>query len=261
MIMDVHRVIRLLVVTGLVFIAGWPGTATGQPPGTTAAGVIQLVVVTGATARGIESGTAFFIDPDGTALTNSHVIYQARRDPAHYQLMALVGKEFYGAEVLCANDLPYDPNDTNAEIVIGRDVAQVKLRPSRFPFTRWGTSREGSIVYTAHLGKLPMFPALALGPDPAPGVPIHVVGYGYKLVGGSFGERWTSAGTVSDVGLAPDGTPVFRVESINLPRPGNSGSPVFDGQDRVVGMWTWNEVASMAFGAAISSSALNPACR
>ncbi len=258
-----HRVIRLLVVTGLVLIAGWPGTATGQPTGQVEAAVFQLITVTGINSKGFrmaEAGTAFFIGQNGTALTNSHVIYQARRDPARYQLMALVGKEFYGVDILCANDLPYDASDANAEIPAGRDVALIRLKPARFVLSSWNFP--DTSTYYAHVGGLPSFPSLTLRGDPAPGESIRVIGYGYlPFKGAVVGERWASAGTVSEVGVAPDGTPVFRVESLNRPRPGNSGSPVLDGQDRVVGMWTWNEVASMAFGSAISSSALNPACR
>ncbi len=256
-----NRLARWLVILGLMLCVAWPRPVTGQAIAGADAGVFQLVTVTGANAHGVESGTAFFVSPDGTALTNSHVVYQARRDPAQYRLMALIGKEFYSAEVLCASRLPYDPSDATADAVPGRDVAQVRVSASRFQFTRWGSGGEDGPRFTAHLGALPLFPSLVFGPDPAPGEPIRVVGYGFVPIGGSFGERWTAFGTVSEIGTAPDGTPVFRVSSDRRPRPGNSGSPVLDGQGHVVGMWTWNEAASLAFGAGISSSALTPACR
>jgi S1-C subfamily serine protease len=259
-----RRAAMLLIVVVFTFVFAdsvtQPHPAAGQDPEATDDGVFQLVTVTGSNARGLESGTAFFVRPDGTALTNSHVVYQAWRDPARYQLMALIGKEFFSAQIVCANRLPYDPADSKGA-VYSRDVALVKVSASRFYFARWGSTREGGPQFVAHLGALPRFSPLAFGRDPVPGEPIRVVGYGFIPLSGTFGERWTTFGTVSDVGTAPDGTAVFRVASPNRPLPGNSGSPVLDGEDHVVGMWTWNEAESFAFGAAIGSSALSQGCR
>ncbi len=259
--MFVNRTAGLLILLVLALCVPPAGPATGQGLAGADTGVFQLITVTGPKAQLAESGTAFFIQPDGTALTNSHVVYQARRDPGRYQLMALIGREFYSAQVLCADRLPYDPADSKAEAVVGRDVAVVKVGASRFQFTRWGSTRDGAPLFVAHVGELPRFPWLAFGRDPAPGEPIRVVGFGSVPISGSFGDRWTAFGTVNDVGTAPDGTVVFRVASSNRPRPGNSGSPVLDGRDHVVGMWTWNEVESLAFGTAIGSSALTQGCR
>ncbi len=257
----VNRAAGLLILLLLSLSVPSVGPAAGQGLAAVDGGVFQLVTVTGPKAQGVESGTAFFVQPDGMALTNSHVVYQAWRDPARYQLMALIGKEFYSVQILCADTLPYDPTDAKAEVVIGRDVAVLKIGMSRFQFTRWGSMRDGGPQFIAHVRALPRFPWLVVGPDPAPGEPIRVVGYGYVPLSGVFGERWTAFGTVSEVGTAADGTPVFRVAAPNRPRPGNSGSPVLDGRDHVVGMWTWNEVESLAFGAAISGSVLTQGCR
>jgi len=200
-------------------------------------------------------GTAFFVDADGTALTNSHVVYPVRQQPERYELLALVGREFYSATIVCANKLPYDPEKDKA--VFGRDIAEVKLGPSRFPPT---TYRLGGVERTAHLTGLPGFPALALGNDPSRGARVRIVGYGLIGFPPTPGLRWTATGTVDGVGAAPDGTPAFRVVSTNRPREGNSGSPVLNAAGHVVGMWTWDEDESLAYGVAIASSALRRPC-
>jgi len=242
------------IATGL---AG--NAAEGEPDGA----VFQLLTMAheGDRYHPVEAGTAFFIDSQGTALTNSHVVYYARHDPSRFELLAVVGGEFYGATIVCASELRYAPSDAHT-VMLARDVAEVKVAPSRFLFTRlqWPQTE---IEYSAHLTQLPTFPALALGPDPARGDRVRVVGFGRiteRLVDNP-GERWAAAGTVSATGLAPDGTTVFRVASVNRPRPGNSGSPVLGSEGRVVGMWTWNETSNFAFGVAIGSSALTPPCR
>ena len=247
--------------------AGSVGAVPALPAGSNGDGpdgavfMLLTMIRDGDRYRPVEAGTAFFIDPGGTALTNSHVVYYARRDPENYRLLAIVGREFYGATVVCASDLPYSPADSHT-VLFGRDVAEVKVAPSRFLFTRlqWPYSE---IEYTAHLTGLPSFSVVALGQDPAPGDKVRVVGFGRiteRLVD-ALGERWVATGTVSETGAATDGTPVFRVASVNRPRPGNSGSPVLSVHGRVVGMWTWNETSNFAFGVAIGSSALAPPCR
>ncbi len=47
-------------------------------------------------------GTGFFISSDGTALTASHVVYPTAMHPDIYRLLAVVGKEFYDAAVVCS---------------------------------------------------------------------------------------------------------------------------------------------------------------
>ncbi len=257
----VPLLIAWAVSAGALGFAGPPASGGPDASGRDAAVFLLLTMAgDGDRYRAVEAGTAFFVDSDGTALTNSHVVYAARHAPKKFRLLALIGREFYGATVVCASELAYDPADAHAA-TFGRDVAEVKVAPSRFLFTRlqWPGS---DVVYSAHLTRLPSFPALALGPDPAPGDAVRVVGFGRisERLTETLGDRWASAGTVSETGTAPDGTPVFRVASVNRPRPGNSGSPVFDAQGRVVGMWTWNETSNFAFGVAIGSSALNPPC-
>jgi hypothetical protein len=133
--------------------------------------------------------------------------------------------------------------------------------PSRFPFTVLGVAGSG-VVYYAHLARPPIFPVIELGKDPAPGDTVRIVGFGQAPLGSTENpaEPWTAIGTVSEIGYAMDGTPVFRVASTDRPRPGSSGAPVLDSHGRLVGMWTWNQQASWAFGVAIASSALLSPC-
>jgi S1-C subfamily serine protease len=242
--------VLVLVLLGLP--AG--GRAALQPSPDDATLVLLVVTPEG---RPGALGTAFFIDPDGTALTNSHVVYRVRENPARYRLLAVVGRQFYGATLVCAAHLSYDPEKDNPEI--GRDVAQIRLTRSGFGFTSY---RLGDQERTAHLTALPRFPALVLGDDPSRGEPVRIVGYGLveERVQETPGARWTATGIVDAVGTAADGTRVFRVQSTNRPRLGNSGSPVLDSRGRVAGMWTWNEEDNLAYGLAIASSALKQPC-
>ena len=252
-----------LMTASAVMAVAATGFADGPTEGALDGAVFQLLTMAheGDRYYPVEGGTAFFIDPEGTALTNSHVVHYARRDPNRFELLAVVGGEFYSATIVCASVLPNAPAASHT-VMLARDVAEVKVAPSRFLFTRlqWP---HAETEYSAHLTRLPAFPALALGQDPVRGDQVRVVGFGRITEGfvDNPGERWAAAGTVSATGFAPDGTTIFRVASVNRPRPGNSGSPVLGSHGRVVGMWTWNETSNFAFGVAIGSSALTPPCR
>ena len=232
------------------------GRAAAQPVLPAEDATFVLLVVTPEGRPGA-LGTGFFIRRDGTALTNSHVVRPASQSPDRYWLLAIVGREFYSARIVCAAALSYDPKKDTP--VVGRDVAEIRLGPSRFPFTRYTL---GSVERIAHLTALPSFPTLRLGDDPPRGAAVRIVGFGVveEHLRPTPGVRWTATGTVDAVGLAPDGTAVFRVASTNRPRQGNSGSPVLDAAGRVAGMWTWNEDDNLAFGLAIGSSALKQPC-
>lgn len=248
------------LAAALALGAGTPAPARGQASSPDAA-VFQLftMVVTGSDPRPVAYGTAFFTDPDGTALTNSHVIARAREEPGRYTLMAVVGREFYSVTVVCASPVALPTH--RGEVPLARDVAQVRLAPSRFPITR--LRLPGGLEIAAHVRALPAFPALPLGGDPAPGGTVRIIGFGYveERFDLLVTRRWIATGTVDEIGDAPDGTRVFRVRSVDRPRLGNSGSPVLDDRDAVIGMWTWNEAENLAFGVAISGTALQPACR
>jgi hypothetical protein len=260
-LVDVRAYLHLFVASAAA-VLGAHQVETALPSGLPAGAVFELVTMTRESGRyhSVELGTAFFIRPNGTALTNSHVVYKAHHDPERYQLLALVGHEFYSADVVCASPLAEKPAP-GRPVELERDVAEIRVVPSRFPFTVLGVAGSG-VVYYAHLARPPIFPVIELGKDPAPGDTVRIVGFGRAPLGSTENpaEPWTAIGTVSEIGYAMDGTPVFRVASTDRPRPGSSGAPVLDSHGRLVGMWTWNQQASWAFGVAIASSALLSPC-
>ena len=109
----------------------------------------------------------------------------------------------------------------------------------------------------AHIGPLPVFPVLPLADAPREQGQIRVIGFGR---GSQPTEKMSTPGTVTRTAIAKDGTPVFEIQSDERPERGSSGSPVLDDQNRVVGMYTWNDIQNTATGIAISSAALSRAC-
>jgi V8-like Glu-specific endopeptidase len=212
--------------------------------------------------RAVSYGTAFVVDPQGLAITNSHVVYTVQHDPAHYWLLAILGHEFYGARIVCASRLPDDPTKPHAGgLTLSRDVAEIALTEPAFPFAAWGERIAGtfSVLARRHEGPLPTFPSLALGPAPREGEAITVTGYS-RL--GPIPELYTLSGQVSHSDtLRTDGTPVFTMTFTSPPRPGGSGSPVLDAQGRVIGIFTWYGEYRPDLTTAQSASALAPACR
>jgi hypothetical protein len=217
--------------------------------------------------HGHEYGTAFFINTDGTAITNSHVVYRVAHEPDKYRIMAFVGKEFCDATVMCASKLPYDPTKMNSAgrivggATVSKDVAKIKLAPS--------TAAEGhrSIYYktkdgqtiplaTAHLDTLPEFPFLTIGG--APSGMVKVIGFG-DISANPY--KWSTTGQVDRTYTERyDGTAVFDIEFQNPAAPGNSGSPVLNDQNQVVGLWTWHYYDKPTKGTAQQSSVLKDPC-
>jgi len=242
-----------------------PPPLQSAPPGGGAenplAGVFMIFAVPRVPQRvyDVAGGTAFFISPDGTALTNSHVVYEAYVNPA-YQLVALVSGEFYGASVVCSSVLAHDPwADPAMPVEPSRDVAEVRLTSAPdFPFDSLH-SPGGAPYGFAHQGPLPAFQALRFGTDPVVGEPVHFVGFGGST--GSVPYPLSTAGTVRKLGTAPDGTPIFIVALEGNAVHGDSGSPVLDSQDQVVGLLAWASAPGLHLGFAMSRAALNPVCR
>ena len=203
-------------------------------------------------------GTGFFIASDGTAITSSHVVYPVRTNPATYQLLAIVGREFYGATLVCASDLPYDPIKQESGFPLSRDVAEIRVTSPTFPFDQLGY---GNTLYvSAHRGALPSFPALTLAADPEDGDDVRILGFGY-LKEAPLPYEWSASGTVSHMRFLPDGTRAFEVSMTRAAEPGHSGSPVLNTSDQVVGLWNWGSRSDPTLGIAVSSSALTPVCR
>lgn len=201
----------------------------------------------------VMSGTAFFVASDGRALTSSHVVYRAYRDPATYQVVAIVNREFYGVTVVAASPLPYDPSHvTSAGVPMSLDVAQIRVTEVHSSFLQM-TFGGGVSVY-AHSGRLPAFPALRLGSDPNIGDRVRVLGFGHS--NSPVPYEWAAEGAVSSVTQASDGTPIFETTFSRPTEPGDSGAPVLNANNEVVGIWAWHDVGDSSLGTAIGSSAL-----
>ena len=252
----------LMVTAALALFPGAPLPALAQEEATWD-GVFEVITLT-PEGRGIARGTAFFIDPSGLALTNSHVVYRTQHDPDNYVLFAIFRKEFYGVEIVCASHLATDPSETQ-EGPVGRDVAEIRLVPPARKYVWWMIAAPGAQTQDGqpqfevgpHAGPLPYFPFFSLGAGPEERGQIRVVGFG-RIAKAT--EKIVATGTVTKMATAEDGTPVFEIESPDRPERGSSGSPVFNDQDRVVGIYTWNEPKSETAGLAISSAALATPC-
>jgi len=222
--------------------------------------VVQLIVwkgqVAGPGTRYMQAaaGTGFLISTGGRVLTNSHVVDLARRSPATYRVQAVHGGEFYGAHIVCATSLP---PATNGSVVPSRDVAEIQLTPPDIPIDE--ISHGGVYRARAHRGPLPVFPALAMGPLPAIGDPVRVLGFGHRS-DGSLPFEWSVTGAVRNYDQAADGTPLILLKFERDVEPGHSGSPVLDAKSEVVGVLTWSKHTDPTIGVAISRDALDPAC-
>ncbi len=211
-----------------------------------------------------EYGTGFFIASDGTALTASHILYRAVHDPGKYQIIAIVGKEFYDAAVVCVSKLPYDPlkaDPNRSGVPITRDVAEIALAPSTMPEGHreffYGTkSGEKILMAAAHIDPLPQFPFLTIG-GYAQGH-VRIIGFGGIS---PIPYKWTVEGQVAKSGTGSDGTPVFDIQSRSPAVPGDSGAPVLNEENQVVGMWAWHYYDRPDTGSAEGARALTPACR
>ncbi len=249
------------------------GLAIPQPTGGQNSGALDAVFMlvsvkrTGDTLHGhyqsAALGTAFFVSDDGTAITNSHVVYLAQRDPASYRLVAVVGKELFSVETICASPVTVDPAQPAAEgTKLTRDVALVKVVPFNLPtMDTWGYKEGDNFVKLAdvHRGPLPRFQALTVGDPPRVGDKVRIVGYGFQSIL-IHAQQWTADGTVASLGRLTDGTPAFLIESTLRPQKGNSGSPVLNEDDHVVGLWTWTIISHADLSLAQANPAFEHPC-
>ncbi|MBI3997536.1 MAG: trypsin-like peptidase domain-containing protein [Armatimonadetes bacterium] len=246
----------------IAVLVGRPHAAAQE---TTAAerGVFLLEVIgqEGSGYREFSSGTAFFTDAEGTALTTSHVVWRPHRDPARFQLLAILDGAFFSAKVVCASRLTQDPTrPAPAGVPLERDVAQIKVVLPDVPFGQWGVrAPDGQFITVArkHEGPMPSFFPLTLGADPRQGDGVRIVGFGRLPIP----RRWSATGTVREVNRAPDGTPVFTVVYDRAAAPGHSGSPVLNGSGQVAGIFAGGGMSDDTWGIGISSSALRVPCR
>ena len=163
---------RLILAAVLFVFLAIPQPTAGQNSGVVDS-VFMLVVIkrTGDVFhwryQSAALGTAFFISDDGTAVTNSHVVYLAQHNPDFYRLVAVVGKELYSVQVICASNLPQDPSQSAPArgVTFSRDVAELRVIPLDLPsLETWGY-REGTgfvKVADAHRGPLPRFRSLTV---------------------------------------------------------------------------------------------------
>ncbi len=251
-----HVGVVLVLILALPLSLGHPHLALGQGI-VPADGIFALFTFT-RKGRAVSRGTAFFIDSRGLALTNSHVVYRAQHDPGNYVLVAIIRQEVYGAEVVCASTMDVDPIQT-PKGPVARDVAEIRVTLPAIEFTPRGVleGQGPATPASAHVGPLPLFPALILGNGPQEGGVVRIIGFGQ---GAHATERMVTLGTVTKMAIAKDGTPVFEIKCPERPDRGSSGSPVVDNHNRVAGMYTWNESANGLAGIAISSAALASAC-
>jgi S1-C subfamily serine protease len=247
-------------VFAAVFAVSGPQVAAADDP-TQAVFLLQVVDRADGGFQSTLYGTAFFISSDGTALTNSHVVSLAARDPARYALLAVVNREFYSASIACASQLGHDRMAPERHVRPSRDVAKIRLSPSTFPFAQWQLALSGGerlVNVRAHRAALPPFPSLTVAGRPSSGAPVRVIGFGHLP---PAPQRSTTDGQVLGIDQTSDGTEIFGIDLRGPALPGNSGSPVLNPEDEVIGMWTWHSLSAANMAMAISNSAFLVPCR
>jgi V8-like Glu-specific endopeptidase len=243
------------------------GRGDGQPIDAEDGSIVQIVVVDDtANMHGVGSGTGFVVSPDGLALTNAHVVYRIAQEPSRYRLIALVGQEFgsrewYGASLVCATRLPYDPTKTDHDVPFTKDVAALKLEPS-FLAKRWGYALpEGQRYdYEPHSGALPNFAPLRLAATD-PGVSEAVKTTGFSVIS-PLPRLFMTVGEITRTFAGRDGVPIVEMTFPNPTERGASGSPILnvDGEVIAINAWGVNVGARGDKAWGVAASALHHPC-
>jgi hypothetical protein len=139
---------------------------------------------------------------------------------------------------------------------VSKDVAEIKLSPSTFPFRkiRQKIGAEWFDTATAHADLLPKFPFLTIGGDTQGHV--RVIGFGHIS---PIPYKWTAEGQV-DKYYHENETDFFDVRFVSPPQPGNSGSPVLNDQNQVVGLLVWLLTIHKDMATALAPSAFRNPC-
>ena len=248
--------VRCGSLVGLVVTAcflQWPPASHAQR----SSSIVALLDIT-APGRGTNVfGSGFLINPDGTVLTNAHVLLGAQRDPDHHRLIALWQADWFSASVICTSIPGSDPAalDFSQAVHPRRDIAEVRLAPALDGRVLNVQGRQ----WRPHTGGLPAFPALRFAlHDPAPGQEVEAVAYDFTAGPPTL---TTKRGRVRDLYKASDGTPVIGVHYTTPIEHGASGAPILDLSGDVVGIQTWGSASTPGDGAAIAQSALRTPCR
>jgi hypothetical protein len=260
--MRISSVMPILIVLAVLAI---PAPASPQqaaaPTPEQSVMLVSVMEKDGNAYRGVARGTAFFVSADGLAVTNSHVVWQAAHNPDRFKTIAVVGKSLFGAQIVCASRLWYDPSRPPAGgVEPNKDLALIRLTPPPSDFGRWGVRAEtGELIELAraHEGPVPSFAPLRGASRPSVGERVRVLGYGdiSAVPRLSVGD-----GTVVEHRDGADRTPTFVVSFTTPAAPGHSGSPVLNARNEVVGVWTWGFANDPARGQAIGAEALDPPC-
>jgi hypothetical protein len=219
---------------------------------------VFLVVIWRQIGRQLEAGggTGFFIAPDGTALTASHVVQRARTDRT-YHIAAIIGREIYSAILVCASELPRDTGTIAGSEDDTRDVAEIRVMANG-PGSLSDLTYGGRPYATAHRGPVPQFPFLTIA-APQDGEDVRAFGFGH-LSAAPMPYPWSASGTVERIFVFRDGTQGVEVRYSIPTEPGHSGSPVLNARGEVIGMHVSHSTEDRHLGTAIGSAALNPAC-
>jgi hypothetical protein len=254
------RVARASWTIAIAALLGSAAGAAGAQAPDPSSSVFQLLTLArdGAQHHSVYAGTAFFTRPDGTALTNAHVVRLARAEPHRYYLLAFVERYFFGAVVTCATPLPGATGAGGVEAA--RDLAVVRVILPSVPFrtlTAPGANGERVPFAAAWNSPMPEFPTLAMGPAPRAGDAIRIIGYGGSR---TVPQRRVAIGAVRDLWTARDGTPVFSMSFVDPVLEGDSGAPILSVAGHVQGMFGWRMVDQRNVGVGITSSALQTPC-